>query len=117
MALDKKKDDGPPGAPAWMMTFSDITTLLLTFFILIMTFSSIEKEKFDKARGSLKGALGVVASTNERAKPMNEARQMAMNDRTRDEGAEIARRVVPEKVAQELYRLQKDGGLIQSTLR
>lgn len=49
-----------PGAPAWMATFGDMMSLLLTFFILIVSFSSIQEVEFQKAIGSLKGALGVL---------------------------------------------------------
>ena len=88
-----------------MMTFSDITTLLLTFFILIMTFSTVEKEKFEKARGSFKGAFGVVSPTPMRSRPLIEARRLNLYDRVRREGAESPRRVEPEKLASELFDL------------
>jgi len=48
------------GAPAWMTTFGDLMSLLLTFFILLVSFSSIQMSEFKKAMGSLKGALGVL---------------------------------------------------------
>ncbi|MCD6170019.1 MAG: OmpA family protein [Candidatus Latescibacteria bacterium] len=48
------------GSPAWMTTYSDLMTLLLVFFVMLVTFSSIELSKFRKAMGSLKGALGVL---------------------------------------------------------
>lgn len=61
---DEKKtvveEDDEPSAPAWMATFSDMMTLLMTFFILIMSFSTMELDKFKMAMGSLKGALGVL---------------------------------------------------------
>lgn len=50
----------PPGAPAYMTTYGDMMTLLLTFFVLLLTFSSIQDIKFQKAISSLKGALGVL---------------------------------------------------------
>lgn len=34
--------------PAWFMTYSDVVTLLMTFFILLLTFATMEPEKFDK---------------------------------------------------------------------
>ena len=46
------------GAPAWMMTFGDMMSLLLTFFILLFSMSSIEVEKFKAATNSLQEALG-----------------------------------------------------------
>lgn len=42
MAREKKEvvEDEDPGAPEWMVTFSDCMTLLLTFFVLLLSFSS-----------------------------------------------------------------------------
>lgn len=54
-------DCPPPGAPIWMATFSDMMSLLLTFFILLVSFSSIQETKFQEAVGSLQGALGVLS--------------------------------------------------------
>jgi len=52
-------EDDMPTVPAWMATFSDMMTLLMCFFILIMSFSTMEIDKFKLAMGSLKGAFGV----------------------------------------------------------
>ena len=57
---DKKKKKGEGGGVgAWMMTYSDMVTLLLTFFVLLISMSQIDEIKFDKAAGSLRGAFGV----------------------------------------------------------
>jgi len=58
MALPRKKVKGPPGAPDWMLTFTDVISLLVTFFILMLTFSTMEEEKFNEAAGSLRNAFG-----------------------------------------------------------
>jgi chemotaxis protein MotB len=42
MAREKKKKCPPAGAPAWMTTFSDMTTLLLTFFIMMFTTATVD---------------------------------------------------------------------------
>lgn len=43
--MAKKKCKCPPeGAPAWMLTYGDMMTLLLCFFVLIVSFSEIKKE-------------------------------------------------------------------------
>jgi len=41
-----KESDEMPGAPEWMVTFSDCMTLLLTFFVLLLTFSSFDDRVF-----------------------------------------------------------------------
>lgn len=58
----KRVDDGDdmPTSPGWMATFADMMTLLMAFFILIMSFSTMEVDKFKAAMGSLKGAFGVL---------------------------------------------------------
>jgi len=48
----------PPGAPAWMATFSDLVTLLLTFFVLLLSFAKTETEKYSAALGSVRNAFG-----------------------------------------------------------
>ena len=55
--MPSKKDDGPEGAPEWMCTFSDMMSLLLCFFVLLFSLSSIEKLKFVQAIASIQGAL------------------------------------------------------------
>jgi chemotaxis protein MotB len=59
----KKKKNGVPGAPAWMTTYSDMVTLLLTFFVLLLSMAEMDKVKFDQAVGSLRGAFGIVQGT------------------------------------------------------
>jgi len=48
MGREKKQPeiDDTPGAPEWMVTFSDCMTLLLTFFVLLLSFSSFEDDRF-----------------------------------------------------------------------
>lgn len=53
----KRGNESGGGAPEWMTTFSDLMTLLLTFFILLYSFSSVSNEKFIKAAGSLQDSL------------------------------------------------------------
>ena len=49
----------PPGAPAWMATFADMATLLMAFFVLILSFAEFNVPKFKQISGSLKYAFGV----------------------------------------------------------
>ena len=46
------------GAPGWLATFSDLCTLLLTFFILLLSFAKTETAKYEAAIGSLRNAFG-----------------------------------------------------------
>ena len=49
----------PPGAPAWMATFSDLMSLLMCFFVLLLSFSEMDVLKFKQIAGSMKFAFGV----------------------------------------------------------
>lgn len=55
----KKQDDQPKGSPAWMATFSDLMNLLLCFFVLLFSMSSISEEKWEKVVESLSNSFSV----------------------------------------------------------
>ncbi len=58
-------DEAPPkkqessGAPAWVMTFADLMSLLMCFFVLLLSFSEMDLLKFKQIAGSMKAAFGV----------------------------------------------------------
>lgn len=61
-AQEEKKEtcpDCPAGAPAWMTTYSDLVTLLLTFFVLLLSMANMDPVKFTEASSSLKDAFGM----------------------------------------------------------
>ena len=53
MAIEKPPE--PPGddIPAWFMTYSDVITLLMTFFILLLTFSTTEPDRFERIQTTI----------------------------------------------------------------
>ena len=58
------EEDAPPaeaGAPMWMVTFADLSTLLLCFFVLLLSFSEMDVAKFKQLAGSMREAFGVQA--------------------------------------------------------
>jgi chemotaxis protein MotB len=59
-AQKKAKGGEDEGAPAWMVTFADLMTLLLTFFVLLLSMSTLDNQRIKLALGSLRGALGVL---------------------------------------------------------
>jgi len=71
MAKKLKCPDCPPvGAPEYMATYGDMMTLLVTFFVLLISYSSMQEAKFSSAMISVKGALGVMkASATSTYKP------------------------------------------------
>ena len=59
---DPPETECPPckgGAPAWMATFADMATLLMAFFVLLLSFAETEVPKFKQVAGSLKQAFGI----------------------------------------------------------
>lgn len=48
-----------PGAPGWVVTFGDMMSLLLTFFILLLSFSRLETSKFKVLALNFQKAFGV----------------------------------------------------------
>jgi len=58
---DDDDDSGVPTAPAWMSTFADMSTLLLTFFVLLLSFAEMDVIAFKAVLGSVNAALGVAS--------------------------------------------------------
>ncbi len=55
LGLDAEEE----GAPAWMVTFGDLMSLLLCFFILMLSFSEMDRKKYRIISGSLANAFGI----------------------------------------------------------
>lgn len=55
--IGRKKPEEPQeeGSPAWMNTYGDMVTLLLTFFVLLFSFSTIDAAKWEEVVQSLSG--------------------------------------------------------------
>ncbi|MBQ7065654.1 MAG: flagellar motor protein MotB [Lachnospiraceae bacterium] len=59
MARKKKEEAPAPGSPAWMATFSDLMNLLLCFFILLFSMSTIEQEKLEAVAASFNQTISI----------------------------------------------------------
>ncbi|MFD1696997.1 flagellar motor protein MotB [Roseibium aestuarii] len=57
--MAKKKAAGGGGAPEWLVTFADLMSLLVCFFVLIISFSIQDKQKLQVVAGSMREAFGV----------------------------------------------------------
>jgi chemotaxis protein MotB len=53
------QEEAEEGAPEWVVTFGDMMSLLLTFFILLLSFSELDVAKYKELAGSLEQAFGV----------------------------------------------------------
>ena len=59
MARKKKTESGGGGAPAWMSPYGDMVTLVLCFFVLLYSFSSLDAKKFEDVAASLQNAFNI----------------------------------------------------------
>jgi len=53
----KKSEEAAEGAPEWLLTYSDLVTLLLTFFVLLFSMATIDKQKFEEIANSLRSTF------------------------------------------------------------
>jgi len=65
--------DDEPTAPFWMATYGDMVTLLLCFFILMLSYANMDERKWAQASKSLQGALGVLEDYKVELQMMQEA--------------------------------------------
>ena len=56
---DDEGEGDKPSAPLWMATFADLMSLLVCFFVLIISMSEIDVIRYKKVAGSMKDAFGV----------------------------------------------------------
>lgn len=56
----KKQEEPPKGSPAWMATFSDLMNLLLCFFVLLFSMSTVDAEKFEMVIASLQSSFSIL---------------------------------------------------------
>lgn len=59
----KKKKGKEPNSERWMLTYVDLITLLLVFFIILYSFSNIDKQKYEQIAKSLNQAMGSSSGT------------------------------------------------------
>lgn len=97
------EDDCPKGLPGWLATFGDLMSLLLTFFVLLLSFSSMNVKDFQHAMGALQGALGVLTGEAQLSLPIRE-------ELPRSEG-NLQQAEVMAKAAQELESAIEEAGL------
>lgn len=59
MARKKKEEAPAPGSPAWMATFGDLMNLLLCFFVLLFSMSSVDAAKFEALAASFSQTFSI----------------------------------------------------------
>lgn len=62
MARQKKEPEGPRPPAPWMATFSDLMNLLLCFFVLLFSMSTVDAEKFAELAASFNSSFSIFPS-------------------------------------------------------
>ncbi len=58
--MAKRKEDPPEGAPEWMLTYGDMITLVLCFFVLLFSMSTLDKTKVTATMKAFQRQFGVL---------------------------------------------------------
>jgi len=89
------------GCPDWMLTFGDCMSLLLCFFVMLMTFSTPDENKLMDVIGGLQGALGAVEPAIRDAKSysMTRPRDSESQEGSVSNGDQIKSRIDPEEMS------------------
>ncbi|MBN1818907.1 MAG: hypothetical protein JW828_16205, partial [Sedimentisphaerales bacterium] len=81
-------EEGPPGAPDWMVTFSDCMTLLLTFFVLLLSFATFDDETLPALGRAFQHALPSVGHSQKTEVDSIYEKEEAKNSEKIDRGTE-----------------------------
>ena len=65
------------GAPRWMTTFGDLMSLLLCFFVLLLSFSELDRQKYKQVAGSMEKAFGIQRKKNVSESPRHGLKMIA----------------------------------------
>lgn len=58
----RKQEEGASGSPAWMATFADLMNLLLCFFVLLFSMSSVDAKKFEEIAASFSNTFSIFSA-------------------------------------------------------
>lgn len=110
MKLKRRAPEAPKGAPAWMVTFSDLVTLILVFFILLFSMSQIDMIKFKAITESFREQFfdfypSIVPLDN----PAGLDTSMPVKDKDKDKEADFADKSLESLLADVQTFLDKNG--------
>jgi len=108
--ITQRKPDG------WIMTYADMMSLLLTFFILIVSFSSLQQSKFKQAAQSLQEAFGILEHHESAIEFQNPVYPDLSNENVDDEVyyemREIEQAILDNGLDQEVQVQVQDNGVL-----
>lgn len=102
--LDEPEEESRGGAPEWVVTFADLMSLLLTFFVLMLSFANMEVVKFQTAMGSVQNALGLKSVFELSDVPAGSELLEQMSQREGEGEAE-------QQIVKELEKILREAGL------
>jgi chemotaxis protein MotB len=104
------------GAPEWMVTYGDMMTLLLCFFVLLFSMSSMEKAKFDYVTSALSRGLGLFQGgrpinsglAKHKVKEKNKLRYVTVEEELKSQFPEIYKELSPEEIKELFEKIKKE---------
>jgi chemotaxis protein MotB len=127
----------PVGAPAWLATFADLMSLLMCFFILLLSMASMDVQKFKHVADSLKQAFGVqreiqvdqipmgtsvieqhFSPGQTQPTPLDEIRQSTQQENeTLNQSPEAMERAKQQLIQEKLEEIEAEADSIKKTLK
>jgi len=102
----KCKCECPECMPEWLATFGDLMSLLLCFFVLLLSMSTMDAKKVKEAIGSLAGAMSVLEGGTQTEISQNRIQQATPIQKT-DETAQAVNRL--SRAVMEFKQFSKGG--------
>jgi chemotaxis protein MotB len=103
----RRREKDSQGGGNWLTTYGDMVTLILTFFILLYSFSTIDVMKFQKMLLSFRGAVGIVDG----GKSFDENSKIASGRQVTENGSSKQQTLDVLKVARQIQAIVKEQGL------
>ncbi|MBY0124124.1 flagellar motor protein MotS [Bacillus sp. S/N-304-OC-R1] len=110
MRLRNRASEPRKGAPGWMVTFSDLVTLILVFFILLFSMSQIDMMKFKAITESFREQFfDFYPSIVPLDQPVGIENEMPAKDKDKDKGADSANTSLEDLLSEVQSFLDKNG--------
>jgi chemotaxis protein MotB len=84
----RREEDASPGAPEWMLTFSDCMTLLLTFFVLLTSFASFDDRTIPELSSAFSRAIPGVGLLGKTVEKTMIEKEINLANTLQDKGSE-----------------------------
>ncbi len=108
MGKKQKPCDCPKCLPGWLAAFGDLMSLLLCFFVLLLSMSTMDAKKVQEAIGSLAGALSVLEGGT-KTEISRERQQMATPLESQDETSNRVKTAVKKTIVEVNEMLKATG--------